>query len=327
MKRLLVIFTSPKGRHVAKNTIRHLAFVAIVGMIGTIPNDAEAQNVFVCSLGTSGGYYPQFDTPPTKYALDVGKEIYDVLCPKKCGRVDLVQNAYVPNAMTMTTGNGYSKIAFSANFMNGVYNAFGAYAGYGVFAHEIGHHIDLNSSFPAQMSTSWSKELRADAWAGCALAKLNLPASGLLESLRVIAAYPSQTHPAWPMRWPAVEFGYKSCGGTSLVNPAPSTSTGPNTAPTSTSTKASTDPCGCEKANRKCVTRIIDLDECISSKQSACVSACQDDVDETDDCETEVCSDESPKYAGWRSSCKATIKVANTRCAEVLTTCQSTCTK
>jgi len=62
---------------------------------------------------------------------------------------------------------------------------YGPSAVFFVFAHEVGHHFDLQfgqpvvpwhvnlpamASVPPAMVNSWNNELRADAWAGCALA-------------------------------------------------------------------------------------------------------------------------------------------------------------
>jgi hypothetical protein len=105
-----------------------------------------------------------------------------------------------------------SVIAYSPAFMSRLAAKFGQPATFGVLAHEVGHHIDLLRNF-AWMSNAWSRELRADAFAGCALARAGLPTEKLETALRAIAAYPTSSHPAWKQRQVAVRRGYEQCGG------------------------------------------------------------------------------------------------------------------
>ena len=85
-----------------------------------------------------------------------------------------------------------------------------------IIAHEFGHALD--EIYPAKFRTAGAPELRADAWAGCALARLELTsnalgAAGLAESLTAISRYPSPAHPNWSLRLPALRLGYTGCGG------------------------------------------------------------------------------------------------------------------
>src|ERR1700722_10379020 len=56
-------------------------------------------------------------------------------------------------------------------------------------------------------------DLRADAWAGCALAKSDLTANDLAEALTAVSKYPPSTQPGWAARVPALRLGYIHCGG------------------------------------------------------------------------------------------------------------------
>jgi hypothetical protein len=58
----------------------------------------------------------------------------------------------------------------------------------------------------------WTPEVRADAWAGCILAKANLTAAEMTAAQATLAEYPAPSHPAWSVRLPAVRSGYTHCG-------------------------------------------------------------------------------------------------------------------
>src|SRR5262249_49760111 len=66
----------------------------------------------------------------------------------------------------------------------------------------------------AWVKPGWPPELRADAWAGCVLAKLDLGARGLDPALRALEKYPAPSHPAWGVRLPVLRTGFTQCGGT-----------------------------------------------------------------------------------------------------------------
>jgi hypothetical protein len=66
------------------------------------------------------------------------------------------------------------------------------------------------------MKEAWDDELRADAWAGCALAKAELKPSGLQAALLAMWTYPSASAPPWSARRPAITAGFVQCGGRTL---------------------------------------------------------------------------------------------------------------
>ena len=298
---------------------------------GLLASDANAQTMVVCALGSSGGFNPLMNTPPTAVSLGVAQKVYTLLCPTGCGSLALYQNATTPNAMTMTMGTGSSQIVYSSMFMNAIADAYGDGAVFGIFAHEIGHHIDLNSSFPAMMSSSCSKELRADAWAGCAMARAKLPATQLKNSLTAIAAYPSPTHPAWPARQQAVDFGYTSCSPAPAV-PAPtpvkpSAPTPPET-PAPTPTPRKTDPCECRKKYDTCIAAIDTLEECVEDSVRGCTQTCQTKYGHTkSECVLDYCARTPKNMARWNELC-ATISEAETDdCDSEQRSCKSDCKK
>ena len=144
------------------------------------------------------------------------KKLKSLLCPKGCGKLFLFANPTTPNTATVTDGAGASKIAYSPSFVKSVQTTYGPIATLGIFAHELGHHLEATGNRPAWMKASWDSELRADAWAGCAMAKAELKPSGLQAVLLALSEYPSAKHPAWSARRPVITEGYKQCGGRML---------------------------------------------------------------------------------------------------------------
>lgn len=169
----------------------------------------------LCAVGTGANQYnPNFDQPPSQMAINQAKYIkQQLLCPQGCGTISLFSNPTTPNAMIMTFGNGLSKLVYRASFMNYMVNQHGPNAAFGIMAHEIGHHIDFLQIPATFMDASWSRELRADAWAGCALARAGVSTNQMSGSLFAMSQFPTQTHPSWHNRIPAVRQGYLQCGG------------------------------------------------------------------------------------------------------------------
>jgi hypothetical protein len=176
-----------------------------------LPLRAQAQ--VLCALGPATPYDPMADMPPSAGAKADLTKITALLCPKGCGKVLLFANATTPNTTTVTDGAGVSKIAYSPSFASSVRSNFGPIATFGIFAHDLGHHLDATGTKPAWMKDSWDAELRADAWAGCAMAKAELTPSRLQAILLAMSTYPSPHHPAWNVRRPVITEGYNHCGG------------------------------------------------------------------------------------------------------------------
>jgi hypothetical protein len=63
------------------------------------------------------------------------------------------------------------------------------------------------------MKSEWTQELRADAWAGCALGKSDLSSNDLAEALTAVSKYPPSNDSNWSPRVPALRLGYIRCGG------------------------------------------------------------------------------------------------------------------
>ena len=161
-------------------------------------------------------YDPNSNSPPTQIAVQTAQDAYSHVCPtRSCGVLYVYRNTTVPNVMYVPIQSGIGAIIYNPDFLNQVNVQLGKDAVFGVFAHEIGHHMDLNSGPAAWFDHSWGRELRADAWAGCALARKGFGSQTTRLLLQLIAQTPSHSHPDWSVRIVALEQGYQSCGGQS----------------------------------------------------------------------------------------------------------------
>jgi hypothetical protein len=180
--------------------------------VAALPARGEAQ--VLCTLGTPATPYDSMaDMPAMPSAQADLKKVKSALCPKGCGKVLLFSNPTSPNAVTVTDGSGVSKISYSPKFVASVQEKYGPAATLGIFAHELGHHIESTTSRATWMKAAWDGELRADAWAGCALAKMELRPSAAQAAVRALSTYPAAGHPDWTARAAVLRAGYTNCGG------------------------------------------------------------------------------------------------------------------
>jgi len=169
----------------------------------------------LCALGPDvSSYKPASDQRPSSDALQLASNVNAALktiCGAQCPTMALFRNATAQNAMLIADA-GQGKLVYSPQFLAAAYGAFGDGGIVAVFAHEVGHAMDatLGAAF---IKTNWTPELRADAWAGCILARLNPGLGSLQPSLSALAKYPSPSHPGWNLRLPAIRAGYTQCGG------------------------------------------------------------------------------------------------------------------
>lgn len=187
---------------------RKLAIVAFLSA-------AIAAADIVCALGPSASYNGYSDQRPSPDVMQLATRVNSALtpiCTPRCPMIAIFRNETAPNAMLVATPSGDAKIVYAPKFFTAVYNSAGDGGIIAVIAHELGHALSETAPV-AWVKSTWSPELRADAWAGCALAKVNLPARDLQETLAALAKYPSPAHPAWNARLPALETGFKQCGG------------------------------------------------------------------------------------------------------------------
>jgi hypothetical protein len=188
-----------------------LLSASLLSLAALLPLPARAQ--VLCTLGAATPYDSLADMPPSAAAQSDLKKVKSLLCPKGCGKVVLFANATSPNAATATDGAGTSKIAYSPSFASTLHKNYGPIATLGIVAHGLGHHLEATGNRPDWMKATWDSELRADAWAGCAMAKAELTPSRLQAALLALSTYPSPRHPAWSARRTVITEGYKACGG------------------------------------------------------------------------------------------------------------------
>lgn len=148
--------------------------------------------------------------------VQIVRRIMATMCPSgRCGTVRVVAN---PNekqlASARSNGQGYTMLSYSPKAMARIVQQWGWQALVGTMAHEIGHHFDFNSSpWAAMMRTVRDRELRADMFAGCTMAKLGLTSGALENAVLVIGRYPTHGYPHGHNRAASVRQGFLQCGG------------------------------------------------------------------------------------------------------------------
>jgi hypothetical protein len=192
----------------------------ILYVLVAIPSLLGAAEPAICTLGTSYSSYDDFaDQRPSVDAGELTRQVSAALapvCAPACApALTLMRNSTAPNLMLVREG-GRDKLVYQPGFFTSVYETYGDPGILALVAHEMGHVIDPKAP-PAWFKKDWSPELRADAWGGCALAKLSLRARALGTGLRTLAAFPSPAHPAWTLRTPVLRLGYTQCGGDGSV--------------------------------------------------------------------------------------------------------------
>ena len=178
-----------------------------------LPLAARAQ--VVCALGPgASSYQPGADQRPTHDVMELAGRVNTALktiCSPHCPSTALLRNATAANAM-LVADSGHAKLVYAPQFFATAYGQYGDGAIIGIIAHEMGHALDDGMGAP-WVKSSWSPELRADAWAGCTLARMNLTPGDLQSSLAALAKYPAPSHPAWKVRLTVLRASFIQCGG------------------------------------------------------------------------------------------------------------------
>jgi hypothetical protein len=149
----------------------------------------------------------------------------DPLCEPHCGEVVLESSFATRSAALEHVSHGFSRVLYNHGFISRVARRFGAPAVYAMIAHEYGHHLD---DLPG--ASQWTRELRADAMAGCAIARGGVPSEPVLSWMRHEhfdaiwdRLHPDETdpnrvlrrfasaHPPWLDRIGAVKRGVEVC--------------------------------------------------------------------------------------------------------------------
>jgi hypothetical protein len=161
----------------------------------------------VCRLAPGTPPYNAYsDERSSGDALELAGKVNAALvsaCRPNCPRISMFRNPTASNLMLIRTGD-QMKLVYKPEFFTSVYEIYGDAGIAALIAHEVGHAID--AAAPAVwMKSNWSAEQRADAWAGCALARMDLSKRSLQAALTTLTKYapPSQV----------VEMGYRQCGG------------------------------------------------------------------------------------------------------------------
>ena len=188
----------------------------ILYVLLAVPSLLGAAAPAICTLGSNSSSYNDFtDQRPSVDAAELTQQVSAALgpvCAPACATsLTVMRNSTAPNVLLTSTGRE-AKLVYQPQFFTSVYETYGDAGILALIAHEMGHVIDQAAPQP-WIRNDWSPELRADAWGGCALAKLNLRPRALGAGLRALAAFPSPAHPAWTLRSPILRVGYTQCGG------------------------------------------------------------------------------------------------------------------
>jgi hypothetical protein len=169
----------------------------------------------ICTLGPgAAAYKPAEDQRPTNDTMQLVNRVnaaVKTICKSNCPGVAVFRNTTAANAMLIAEGN-QAKLAYSPAFFATVNESYGDAGIIAIIAHEVGHALD-DVMGAAWIKNGWTPELRADSWAGCALARTDLNPADTQAALTALAKYPSPAHPSWTVRLPAVRAGYTACGG------------------------------------------------------------------------------------------------------------------
>ena len=211
---LTVAAQNPRLR-AARVSKRYALLLALI-----LPIAASAE--VLCALGPgANAYNPAADQRPSADTMQVVRRVdalFVPFCLPKCPEAAMLRNDTAANLMLTVDRDG-GKLVYAPQFFSSVYGKYGEPALLALIAHVYAHAID--ESVPSNwIPTAWDRELRADAWAGCALAKSNLPAKDLASALAALAANPPRTgsagprsESAWVKRAPSVKLGFTHCGG------------------------------------------------------------------------------------------------------------------
>ncbi len=201
-----------------------------------------ALSVFFClvttAMLTSRGFAqmafnPALDQPMTPYAQQIFVTAFNVECavyqqynPGNCGVDNLIRNPSLQAwGLTTPIAAGLTVTRYNPTSIQPLDTQFGAGSTFFIFAHELGHHFDLQApsanvpwvkppdppSANPMISMSWGRELRADAWAGCAMKRGSVPlfAAGQLTALT--SAWIGPDVPPVPLVVAAISAGYNAC--------------------------------------------------------------------------------------------------------------------
>jgi hypothetical protein len=178
-----------------------------------LPLNAAPETVCVLGIGAAS-YKAATDQRPSPDAVQLAGKVNSAvksICGQECPTMALYRNPTAPNIM-LINDSGQAKIVYSPQFFSTAYERYADLGVLAVIAHELGHALDATLG-AAWVKNNWTPELRADAWAGCVMAKMDTGANSLEPALSALSSYPSPAHPNWSQRLPVIRAGYAGCGG------------------------------------------------------------------------------------------------------------------
>lgn len=195
--------------------LKQFAAGIAIGLLALVQVSLSASLKIVCALGPNTSSYKQSeDQRPSGDAMQLAGKMNAAvksICQSNCPAVMVLRNPTAANAMFAAEGN-QPKLIYAPQFFAIVHEGFGDAGIIAIIAHEFGHALD-DALGAAWIQPNWTPELRADSWAGCALAKSDLNPADLGSALNALAKYPSPAHPAWAVRLPVIRTGFTQCGG------------------------------------------------------------------------------------------------------------------
>jgi hypothetical protein len=108
--------------------------------------------------------------------------------------------------------SGQAKIVYAPQAFTAIFDRFGDAGIVALFAHALGHALD-DGIGAKWVDPKWPAEVRADAWAGCVIARAGFSRMEIEEAMASLRENPSLAHPAWPQRLLALNAGFSHCGG------------------------------------------------------------------------------------------------------------------
>jgi len=187
-------------------------------MICWLPFSGAAQ--VICALGSgASSYKASADQRPSPDAMQLvvrANAAAKTICGSNCPEVVVFRNASASSLMLIADA-GRAKLVYAPQVFTAVHDRYGDAGIVALVAHALGHALD-DGIGAAWIDKSWTTELRADAWAGCTLAKSSLGSADVQAALAALADYPSPSHPKWNFRLQVIRAGYTNCGGAAPFN-------------------------------------------------------------------------------------------------------------
>ena len=188
------------------------------------------------------GFNPAMDQMPTPVAAQMFQTAVQAECGvleqynpgiTYCGMDYLRRNPTLQSWGLTSPGPGLQSVTrYNPVSLTAVLNKYGAVAAFFVFAHEGGHHFDIefhqpvvpwtvpvypSAAYPAQMGVppyvafSWNRELRADAWGGCAVKRTGNQIVSVQVLQYITVNMESADVPPFNYAQQAIQAGYNAC--------------------------------------------------------------------------------------------------------------------